>query len=182
MLLTLTLPTLPQRKGSMYGSTALIIASTKGYTETVNILISAGADLNAKATVLSFRQLVVIVISTFVFFYLHVKGGWTALMTACLKDHCDIVHLLTAAGADVDALTDVSDRDSLHHHTPCTHGHIPSDTSAAYFPSCIATGRLVGSSCGHQSWTYRRCHPLPGRRAQCERANTGNKLSLSLLL
>jgi ankyrin repeat protein len=121
MSLTLAPPTLPQRKGSMYGSTALIIASTKGYTETVNILISAGADLNAKATVHSFRQLVVIIISTFVFFYLHVKGGWTALMTACLKDHCGVVHLLTAAGADVDALTDVSDRDSLHHTSRLTH-------------------------------------------------------------
>lgn len=41
-----------QRKGSMYGATSLIIASHKGYTDIAHILIAAGADLNAKSTVL----------------------------------------------------------------------------------------------------------------------------------
>ena len=41
----------------MYGSTALIIASHKGYKDIVEVLIAAGADLNAKATVvLSYRS------------------------------------------------------------------------------------------------------------------------------
>jgi len=62
-----------------FGLTALLLASTYGYTRSAEILIEAGADLN---------------------FQEHVHG-WTALLLASKLNHIDIVKLLVEAGADV---------------------------------------------------------------------------------
>jgi len=54
---------------------ALITAAREGYTETVETLLTKGADVNAKSK------------------------GWTALMAAAQKGHTKIVRLLKQAGA-----------------------------------------------------------------------------------
>ena len=63
-----------------YGTTFLIWASTRGYTNDVKSLIDNGADVNARN-----------------------NSGQTALMGASWMDHTEIVELLLENGADVNA-------------------------------------------------------------------------------
>ena len=63
-----------------YGTTFLIWASTRGYTNDVKSLIDNGADVNARN-----------------------NDGQTALIKACFIGHADIVRLLLVNGADVNA-------------------------------------------------------------------------------
>jgi ankyrin repeat protein len=63
-----------------FGSTALILASSRGHTDIVRLLIDHGADVNASN-----------------------KYGDTALMWASSSRLFDIVRLLLDAGADVNA-------------------------------------------------------------------------------
>lgn len=65
-----------------YGFTALVWAAGKGNTEIVKLLLSKGADVNAKDKA--------------------VYGG-TALMAAANRGHTEIVKLLLSKGADVNA-------------------------------------------------------------------------------
>ena len=66
------------------GWTALIKASLKGHTATVELLLEKGADLEAKA-----------------------KYGNTALLWASERGHTATVGLLLEKGADLEAKTDV---------------------------------------------------------------------------
>ena len=71
-----------------YGVPALIPASWKGDTKTVEMLLAKGADVNAKD-----------------------KNGETALMMASQNGHSEIVKLLLAAGADVNAKASKAGKD-----------------------------------------------------------------------
>ncbi len=62
------------------GTTSLMWASLRGYTEDVRLLLDNGADINAKD-----------------------NGGFTSLMGASWMDHTEIVELLLENGADVNA-------------------------------------------------------------------------------
>lgn len=65
------------------GNTALILASKRGYTGNVNALIDGGADVNLAVT----------------------EEQWTALMWATIHGNLQVVPLLLAAGANVNAVT-----------------------------------------------------------------------------
>ena len=65
------------------GNTALISAAAEGYSAIVEMLLKAGADVDAQT--------------------LHGYRGWSALMYAAREGHADIVRLLLDAGADVNA-------------------------------------------------------------------------------
>ena len=61
---------------SEYGWTPLMWAARYGHTDTVKILLDAGADVNAKD-----------------------ESGWTPLIWAAYYDHPDIIKILKEAGA-----------------------------------------------------------------------------------
>ena len=63
---------------TQYGSTALHIASVRGYLEIAELLTSSGADMNIRN-----------------------DNGWTALHVASFGGHLEIVQLLLCQGADV---------------------------------------------------------------------------------
>lgn len=65
-------------KQDIFGRTALMWASNKGYTEIAKQLIDNGADVNIKN-----------------------NNGFTALMSASMNNHIDIVKLLLDNNADV---------------------------------------------------------------------------------
>lgn len=62
---------------NQYGDTPLMLASLKGQTETVRLLVTAGAEIN--------------------------QAGWTALAYAAYEGHEEVVKYLIDKGADVDA-------------------------------------------------------------------------------
>ncbi|MEL5957446.1 ankyrin repeat domain-containing protein [Streptomyces sp. CLV115] len=62
------------------GQTALISAANNGLGDMVRLLLSAGADINARSA-----------------------SGWTALMRACNADRLDCARVLLDAGAEVGA-------------------------------------------------------------------------------
>ena len=68
------------KDGTETGWTPLMWAAYKGHTDVCELLISKGADVNAKS-----------------------NDGWTPLMYAALKGHKDVCELLISKGADVNA-------------------------------------------------------------------------------
>ena len=79
-------------RDTIYGATALMMASNSGYTDMVKLLLEKGADVNAKDT----------------------KLGTTALWVAAANGHADIVKLLLAAKADINVVVKLEGND----HTP----------------------------------------------------------------
>jgi ankyrin repeat protein len=74
------------------GRTVLMLASRTGSVDTLTLLLSKGADVNAAET----------------------RTGTTALMWAALDNRADVVRVLTKAGADVNARSTVT----AYPHTP----------------------------------------------------------------
>ena len=70
----------PKKKASFRKEGKKLITAEEGYTEIVEMLLTKGADVNARD-----------------------EGGWTALKRAAGQGHTEIVEMLLAKGADVNA-------------------------------------------------------------------------------
>ena len=91
-------------RGGVFGTTPLHLTADRGHTEVVELLISKGADVNAK-----------------------MKDGWTPLHSAARYGrkghrHWEITELLIANGADVNAITNQGEH--FHVKYPWTPLHI----------------------------------------------------------
>ena len=82
-------------KDDLWGRTPLHIAAEEGHKEIAELLIAAGADVNAKDSV-----------------------GFTPLHEAAWKGHKEVVELLIDNGADVNAKSDWFERTPLHDAVP----------------------------------------------------------------
>ena len=98
--------------------TALVVASDKGNTDAINVLLTAGADPNiADAngnTCLHFavhqgcnKEVVQMIIDHGAHVNIANKNGLTALMIACERGNIDVINVLLEAGSDPD-ITDAS--------------------------------------------------------------------------
>jgi ankyrin repeat protein len=81
------------------GATALITAANKGSTDMVQLLLSQGADVDARSA-----------------------SGWTALMRACNAEKFDCARLLLEAGADPNIRND--DGYTAYGRVPANHGEL----------------------------------------------------------
>jgi len=99
-----------------YGNSALIIASTKGFSEIVNFLLKAKADLNHyndfKITALmrasreGYINIVKRLIQEGADINMQDKDGWTGLMWAACNGHKEIVKLLVDKGVNISKYDD----------------------------------------------------------------------------
>ena len=98
--------------------TALVVASDKGNTDAINVLLTAGADPNiADAngnTCLHFtvhqgcnKEVVQMIIDHGAHVIIANKNGLTALMIACERGNIDVINILLEAGSDTD-ITDAN--------------------------------------------------------------------------
>ncbi len=93
------------------GNTALIIAASRGYTEIVDLLIKAKANLNIRgqygctalmeASAKGHKYIVNFLISGEADLNLQNEYGYTALMEAAVRGHKQVVELLIKAKADL---------------------------------------------------------------------------------
>ncbi|KAH0489354.1 hypothetical protein TgHK011_009786 [Trichoderma gracile] len=104
--------------------TALQIASAKGYSNIVRILLDAGADVNAKPTE-------------------HYQKG-SALQAAAAEGHSGIVEMLLAAGVDVDAVWPTINQGRTALHNAAENGH----------PDIVGKLLYAGADVNAQPTTY----------------------------
>ena len=96
--------------------TALMIASSKGYTDVVRCLMDRKAAVNFQANVsissrtsASLRTIAIKILNALTIkYFCSSQGGWTALMMASVNGHLDIVTLLVEKDAPVDTRNSVS--------------------------------------------------------------------------
>ena len=82
----------------------LIAACKEGHTDTVQLLIDNGADINKSNKV----SCVIFVLYDIPFSdYLHYKSGDSPLLAACEADNIDIVQKLIDIGADINKSNEV---------------------------------------------------------------------------
>jgi len=89
------------------GFTSLIVAASRGHKEVVQLLIKAGANVNADAswTALTFaadrgnESMVKLLLDSGAYIDLSMPGGYSALMAAAEKSHVGIVRMLLQKGA-----------------------------------------------------------------------------------
>ena len=88
------------------GTTALYMASQKGYCEIVRMLLDAKADPNMRENV---RGVLIIVLGESINDRVHcLQRGFIALHIACQEGHLKVAETLITAHANVNAQTKVS--------------------------------------------------------------------------
>jgi len=150
-----------RRRGITYpgdGTTALMTASRRGHSETVALLISAGANVHAqgrwRSTALHWAadaasqpvltagrplEVIEILVAAGADVNARDSNGQTALMIAARSRSMDVIKALLAAGADP-SICDAESRDAADHFA----------SSLCDDPECIAIGRkLNGRGKGH---------------------------------